>query len=96
MRGIKEWLRLRNLVTRMVPNHQNITTRVRITYGEPGEVLSAQAAHGELVVIGARSYSEYGNPLGGDTVPVVWEHTRCELIVCADDHANGRPKPTRP
>ncbi|MFB4319259.1 universal stress protein [Actinomadura sp. 21ATH] len=89
---LKEWLRLRSVVARTVPFSQHVTTRLRIARGRPGEVLSAAAAHGELVVIGARSHSEYGNPLGGDTVPAVWEHTRCELIICADQNANAVPE----
>ncbi|MEW2360192.1 universal stress protein [Spirillospora sp. NPDC029432] len=89
---IGEWLRLRSLVARTVPLSQHVTTRLRIARGRPGEVLSAASAHGELVVIGARAHSEYGNPLGGDTVPAVWEHTRCELIVCADQNANADPQ----
>ncbi|XVQ09675.1 universal stress protein [Spirillospora sp. CA-255316] len=89
LRTIKEWLRLRNLVARTVPLSQHITTRLRFAYGEPSEVLTAQAAHGELVVIGARAHSEHGSPIGGHTVPHVWVHTRCELIICADHRASA-------
>ncbi|MFD0688665.1 universal stress protein [Actinomadura fibrosa] len=83
-RTAKEWKHLRTLVAAEVPRSQHPTTTLRIVYGEPGEVLAKASEHAELLVVGARLHSEYGNPLGGDTVPVVREKARCQLVICAD------------
>lgn len=84
---IKEWLRLRRLVARVIPRSRHMTTRLRVLHGEPGVVLAEAAGRAELLVVGARSHSEHGNPLGGDTVPVVRERARCEVVICADQRA---------
>ncbi|RKS71025.1 universal stress protein family protein [Actinomadura pelletieri DSM 43383] len=83
----REWLRLRRLVAHTIPRAQHLGTRLRIVHGTPGRALADAAEHAELLVVGARAHSEYGNPLGGDTVPVVREHARCALLVCADHTA---------
>ncbi|HEY7488464.1 MAG TPA: universal stress protein [Streptosporangiaceae bacterium] len=78
------WLRLRGMVARELPRTQHVTTRLRIAYGSPAGMLIRAAARAELLVIGAREHSEYGNLLGGDTVPRVLSGSPCEVIVCAD------------
>ncbi|MEV4002564.1 universal stress protein [Actinomadura sp. NPDC049753] len=85
--AIREWLRLRRLVARLIPRSRHLTTRLRVLRGEPGPVLAEAAERAELLVVGARSNSEHGNPLGGDTVPVVRERARCEVVICADQRA---------
>jgi nucleotide-binding universal stress UspA family protein len=87
LRAIREWLRLRRLVARPIPRSRHLTTRLRVIHGQPGEALAEAAEHAELLVIGARVNSEHGNPLGGDTVPVVRERARCEVVICADHTA---------
>ncbi|MEU8801064.1 universal stress protein [Spirillospora sp. NPDC048819] len=87
LRTAAEWLRLRRLVAHAIPRTQHLTTRLRVIHGEPGTTLAKAAAHAELLVIGARAHSEHGNPLGGDTVPVVREHARCGVVICADHTA---------
>jgi nucleotide-binding universal stress UspA family protein len=84
VRTAREWLRLRRLVAGSVPRVQHLNTRLRIVHGAPGQALTKAAQHAELLVIGARLHSEHGNPLGGDTVPVVREHARCPIVICAD------------
>ncbi|SNS11379.1 universal stress protein [Actinomadura mexicana] len=86
-RAVKEWLRLRRLVARLIPRSRHLTTRLRVLHGEPGVVLAEAAGRAELLVVGARAHSEHGNPLGGDTVPVVRERARCEVVICADQRA---------
>jgi nucleotide-binding universal stress UspA family protein len=83
-RTAREWLRLRRLVAHEIPRTQHLNTRLRVLHGAPGEVLARAAEHAELLVIGARVHSEHGNPLGGDTVPVVRERARCRIVICAD------------
>ncbi|WP_329092614.1 universal stress protein [Actinomadura citrea] len=85
--AIGEWLRLRRVVARLIPRSRHLTTRLRVLHGEPGVVLAEAAARAELLVVGARAHSEHGNPLGGDTVPVVRERARCEVVICADQRA---------
>jgi nucleotide-binding universal stress UspA family protein len=85
---IARWLRLRSLVAHAIPRAQHITTRLRIAYGPPRQVLPEAASRAELLVIGAREHSERGNPLGGETVPAVLTSAPCEVLVCAD-HATG-------
>lgn len=87
LRTIREWLRLRRLAARAIPRTQHLSTRLRVVHGEPGKVLAEAAGNAELLVIGARMHSEYGNPLGGDIVPVVREHARCDVVICADHTA---------
>ncbi|WP_177287618.1 universal stress protein [Actinomadura madurae] len=87
LRTFREWLRLRRLAARPVPRARHMTTRLRIVHGRPGEALAEAAEHAELLVIGARAHSEHGNPLGGDTVPVVRAKARCEVVICADHTA---------
>ncbi|MFI0411711.1 universal stress protein [Actinomadura sp. 3N508] len=89
LRTVREWLRLRRTVAHALPRVQHLTTRLRVVPGAPGETLARAAEHAELLVIGARAHSEYGNPLGGDTVPVVRERARCEVVVCADHTATS-------
>ncbi|WP_051301428.1 universal stress protein [Actinomadura rifamycini] len=84
LRTLREWLRLRRLTAGALPNAQHLNTRLRVVHGTPGEALVDAAGHAELLVIGARTNSEHGNPLGGDTVPVVREHARCPIVICAD------------
>ncbi|GAA3939084.1 hypothetical protein GCM10023085_20700 [Actinomadura viridis] len=88
LRTFREWLRLRALVARRVGRSQHLTTRLLIAYGEPGRVLAERAAHGELLVIGARAHSEHGDPFGGATVPAVRHGARCEITICADHRAS--------
>ncbi len=85
LRTATEWFRLRDLVARAIPRSQHLTTRLRIAYGDPGKELAEAAGHAELLVVGARAHSEYGNRFGGDTVPAVREGTRCPVVICADD-----------
>lgn len=87
--AIREWLRLRRLVARLIPRSRHLTTRLRVLHGEPGPVLAGAAERAELLVVGARAHSEHGNPLGGDTVPVVRERARCEVVICADQRATA-------
>jgi nucleotide-binding universal stress UspA family protein len=89
LRTATEWLRLRDLVAHEIPRSQHLTTRLRIAHGVAGEVLSEAAEHAELLVIGARANSEHGDLFGGDTVPVVRERARCQVVICADHHARG-------
>jgi nucleotide-binding universal stress UspA family protein len=84
MRSAREWSRLRRLVAGSIPRAQHLNTRLRVVRGAPGEALARAAEHAELLVIGARVHSEHGNPLGGDTVPVVRERARCPIVICAD------------
>ncbi|NEA28766.1 universal stress protein [Actinomadura bangladeshensis] len=84
MRTAREWSRLRRLVAGSIPRAQHLNTRLRVVRGAPGEALARAAEHAELLVIGARVHSEHGNPLGGDTVPVVRERARCPIVICAD------------
>jgi nucleotide-binding universal stress UspA family protein len=84
VRTAREWSRLRRLVARSIPRAQHLNTRLRVVRGAPGEALARAAEHAELLVIGARVHSEHGNPLGGDTVPVVRERARCPIVICAD------------
>ncbi|SPT51174.1 Universal stress protein family [Actinomadura madurae] len=84
VRTSREWMRLRRLAAREVSRARHMTTRLRIVHGQPGEALAEAAEHAELLVIGARAHSEHGNPLGGDTVPVVRAKARCEVVICAD------------
>jgi nucleotide-binding universal stress UspA family protein len=84
LRTAREWLRLRRLVAGAIPRAQHLSTRLRVVRGGPGEALARAAEHAELLVIGARVHSEHGNPLGGDTVPVVRERARCQIVICAD------------
>ncbi|MEU5994940.1 universal stress protein [Spirillospora sp. NPDC047418] len=84
LRTAREWLRLRRLVAGAIPRAQHLSTRLRVVRGGPGEALARAAEHAELLVIGARVHSEHGNPLGGDTVPVVREGARCQIVICAD------------
>jgi len=84
LRTATEWLRLRSLVADQLPTTQHLTTRLRVTTGDPAQALITAARHAELLVIGAREHSEHGNPLGGPTVPAVISGTPCEVIVCAD------------
>jgi nucleotide-binding universal stress UspA family protein len=84
LRTAREWLRLRRLVAGAIPRAQHLSTRLRVVRGGPGEALARAAEHAELLVIGARVHSEHGNPLGGDTVPVVRERARCPIVICAD------------
>jgi nucleotide-binding universal stress UspA family protein len=84
MRTAREWSRLRRLVAGSIPRAQHLNTRLRVVRGAPGEALARAAVHAELLVIGARVHSEHGNPLGGDTVPVVRERARCPIVICAD------------
>ena len=88
LRAVREWLALRSLVAREIPRSRHLTTRLRVVSGEPGEALVEAAERAELLVVGARLHSEYGNPLGGDTVPVVRERARCEVVICADHRAS--------
>ncbi|MEU5878663.1 universal stress protein [Spirillospora sp. NPDC047279] len=94
-RSAREWGRLRALAARIVPRPRQITTRLRVMYGEPAAVLTKVAQHAELLVIGARVHSEHGNLLGGDTVPAVLQHAPCEVIICAD-HATRLATPADP
>jgi nucleotide-binding universal stress UspA family protein len=87
LRTAKEWLWLRDLVARAIPRTQHLTTRLLVRRGRPGEALTKAAEHAELLVVGARVNSEHGNPLGGDTVPVVRELARCPIVICADQRA---------
>lgn len=84
VRAAREWLRLRRQVSGDIPRAQHLNTRLRVVHGAPGRALARAAEHAELLVIGARLHSEHGNPLGGDTVPVVREHARCPIVICAD------------
>ncbi|MEU8344848.1 universal stress protein [Spirillospora sp. NPDC048832] len=84
LRRVREWLLLRRLVAGSIPRAQHLNTRLRVVHGAPGQALTQAAEHAELLVIGARLHSEHGNPLGGDTVPVVRERARCPLVICAD------------
>ncbi|MER7542923.1 universal stress protein [Actinomadura sp.] len=84
LRTAREWLRLRRLVAGAVPRAQHLNTRLRVVRGAPGRALAEAAEHAELLVVGARLHSEHGNPLGGDTVPVVRELARCPIVICAD------------
>ncbi|MFB4309593.1 universal stress protein [Actinomadura sp. GTD37] len=86
-RTAREWLRLRRLVAHAIPRPQHLNTRLRVLRGAPGESLARAAEHAELLVIGARAHSEHGNPLGGDTVPIVRERARCQIVICADHTA---------
>ncbi|RAY12899.1 hypothetical protein DPM19_23095 [Actinomadura craniellae] len=92
VRAVIEWLRLRRLAARVVPRSRHLTTRLRVVFGDPGQVLAAAGERAELMVVGARRHSEHGNPLGGDTVPVVLRDAGCEVAVCAD-HATDRRTP---
>lgn len=87
---IARWLRLRSLVAHAIPRAQHITTRLRIAYGRPRQVLPKAASRAELLVIGAREHSARGNPLGGETVPAVLASAPCEVLVCADHAATDR------
>lgn len=87
LRTAREWLRLRDLVARAIPQTQHLTTRLKIVDGRPGEALAKAAEHAELLVIGARINSEHGNPFGGDTVPVARRLARCPVVICADQTA---------
>jgi nucleotide-binding universal stress UspA family protein len=78
------WLRLRDLVARRLPRSQHVTTRLRIAYGSPTEVLIRAAKRAERLVLGAREHSEEGNLFGGETVPRVLSGAPCEVVVCAD------------
>jgi nucleotide-binding universal stress UspA family protein len=89
LRTVREWLKLRKLVARALPRVQHLTTRLRVVRGTPGPALAHAAEHAELLVVGARTHSEYGNPLGGDTVPAVREHARCGVVICADHTASA-------
>ncbi|WP_067799789.1 universal stress protein [Actinomadura formosensis] len=89
LRTAREWLRLRDLVAHALPRGQHLTTRLRIVRGEPGMALVKAAEHAELLVLGARAHSEHGNPLGGDTVPVVRTRATCPVVICADHTATS-------
>ncbi|TMQ79261.1 hypothetical protein ETD83_42145 [Actinomadura soli] len=91
LRTVREWLRLRRLAADALPRTQHLRTRLRVVHGTPGKALAHAAEHAELLVIGARAHSEHGNPLGGDTVPVVRERARCGVVVCADHTASSEP-----
>ncbi|SNT23042.1 Universal stress protein family protein [Actinomadura meyerae] len=93
LRTAREWLRLRRLVAHAIPRAQHLNTRLRIVHGAPGEALARAAGHAELLVVGARTHSEHGNPLGGDTVPVVRERARCRIVICADHTAGSEARP---
>lgn len=93
LRTLKEWLWLRGVVAKAVPRTQHLTTRLRVLHGEPGPTLVEAAAKAELLVVGARLRSEFGNPLGGDTVPVVRKHARCGTVICADHSPAARQDP---
>jgi nucleotide-binding universal stress UspA family protein len=79
--GRARW-RLREQVARLLPRSQDVTTRLRIARGEPGEELARLAEQAEVLVVGARLNSRNGDPLGGDTVPAVLSTSPCEVIVC--------------
>lgn len=79
-RTVAAWLRLRRSVARALPRSQHVTTRLRIAYGRPGQVLPRMAAGAELLAIGARSNSEH--PFGGETVPAVLSSSRCDVMIC--------------
>jgi nucleotide-binding universal stress UspA family protein len=76
------WLRLRREVARLVPRLQHASTRLRIARGETGAELCRMAERAELLVIGARVHSGYGELLGGETVPAVRSRSSCNVIVC--------------
>jgi nucleotide-binding universal stress UspA family protein len=88
IRTARAWLRLRALAARRVPRSRHILTRLRIAYGDPATVLPEAAERAELLVIGARLNSEYGNPFGGHTVPIVLDTSPCEVVICADQAAS--------
>jgi nucleotide-binding universal stress UspA family protein len=74
-----EWLRLRALVAHALPTAQHVTTRLRITHGDPATALIRAARRADLLVIGAGENSKRGNPLGG---PTVLSGAPCKVIVC--------------
>ncbi len=60
-----------------------------VARGEPAEALVRLSAAAELLVIGARMHSEYGNLLGGDVVPYCLGHASCPVDICADQRARA-------
>ncbi|WP_344949041.1 universal stress protein [Actinomadura miaoliensis] len=91
VRAVVEWLRLRRLAAREIPRSRQISTRLRVPFGDPGQVLTAASRRAELLVVGAREHSEHGNPLGGAIVSAVLDRSACEVVVCADQAASRQP-----
>jgi nucleotide-binding universal stress UspA family protein len=60
-----------------------------VARGEPAEELVRLSAQAELLVIGARIHSEYGNLLGGDVVPYCLSRASCPVDICADQRAHA-------
>ena len=60
-----------------------------VVRGEPGEVLVRLSADADLLVIGARIHSEYGNLLGGDVAPYCLARASCRVDICADQRARA-------
>jgi nucleotide-binding universal stress UspA family protein len=74
---------LAGTLTREFPDGPGVPVRRMVEHGDPAEVLVRLADGASLLVLGARSNSAAGNPLGGDMVPVCLSRVRCPLAVCA-------------
>jgi nucleotide-binding universal stress UspA family protein len=64
-----------------------------VARGEPAEILVRCSAGADLLVIGARIHSEYGNLLGGDVVPYCLSRASCPVDICADQRARAAQPP---
>jgi nucleotide-binding universal stress UspA family protein len=79
------------VVAKTFPDGPHVSVRERVESGEPASVLVKASEGADLLVIGARAHSAYGNLFGGVTVPGCLDHAHCPVDVCAD-HAEGRPE----
>jgi nucleotide-binding universal stress UspA family protein len=78
------------VVAKTFPDGPQVIVRARVECGEPAPVLVRASEGADLLVIGAREHSGYGNLFGGVTVPGCLDHARCPVDVCAD-HAECTP-----
>lgn len=60
-----------------------------VARGKAAETLVQLSAGAELLVIGARIHSGYGNLLGGDVVSYCLSHARGTVDICADQRAHA-------
>ncbi len=76
--------KLSDILTLEYPDGLEVPIREKVEHGDPAGTLVELADGAALLVIGARSRSEAGNPLGGEVVPACMNRAPCPLAVCAD------------
>jgi nucleotide-binding universal stress UspA family protein len=76
--------KLSDILTLEYPGGPGVPVREKVEHGDPATTLVELADGAALLVIGARSRSEDGHPLGGEVVPVCLNRAPCPLAICTD------------